>query len=948
LVDHSIGTINAVNSFTHHQSKYWATLLSAQGNVDDSISRTISSAKVDMNPHQVEGATFAIRSPLSKGVILADEVGLGKTIEAGLVIAQRWAERRRKILLIVPASLRKQWAEELLEKFSIRSEILDAKTYGQFAKNAVKSPFEQSNRVVICSYQFAAKKAEELKTIGWDLAVFDEAHKLRNVYLKNGSKMAKVLTEALLPTTKLLLTATPLQNNLMELFGLVSVIDPHFFGSDTAFKQQYGAGRNEQSFTGLRQRLSLICYRSLRRQIQAEGGIHFKKRVPLTQDFTPSTTEKALYDKVSAFLQRDGLSEISKGNKVLLTLVIRKILASSSFAIAGTLEKMIKRLEEKASIELEILDDYETADDTAEDFDEDADGEKNVASSPSALKSAINELKSYQQLAQGIQENAKGKALVDGLQAAFTRTVELGGNRKAVIFTESCRTQAYLADLLTANGYEGQIIQLNGSNSDTESQAVYKAWLAKHNGTTSVSGSKSSDMKAAIVDSFRNEKTILISTESGAEGINLQFCSLLINYDLPWNPQRVEQRIGRCHRYGQKSDVVVLNFVNQGNKADQRVYELLKDKFKLFEGVFGASDEILGAIESGVDIEKRIFDAYQLCTTVEESEAAFAKLQEDLDEKIQEKEGTAYRTLIENFDEDVHRVLKTRREKTRVLLDETQRLLLNVAKAELGSQAKFDDDGFSYQDAAYFLDWHKAEEQGGNFFHINDEALASQLLDTAKNRVLSGSRVVEFDYEQYGLLLSDIKPLVGQSGWMMATLVSANSYDTTDRIILACKTDDGVVLDKDQAHRLLLLPASEKETIELADGNGLDEIFRTELATFMADVNDKNLVFFNEENEKLERWADESKEGLLREIKDMDADIRQAKKASRILPLAEKLAAQKQIKAMENKRDKRQLDYFESRRQIEARQDALLDAVQAKLNVQSEEKKLFLIRWKLV
>jgi SNF2 family DNA or RNA helicase len=345
-------------------------------------------------------------------------------------------------------------------------------------------------------------------------------------------------------------------------------------------------------------------------------------------------------------LQRDGLSEISKGNKVLLTLVIRKILASSSFAIAGTLEKMIKRLEEKASIELEILDDYETADDTAEDFDEDADGEKNVASSPSALKSAINELKSYQQLAQGIQENAKGKALVDGLQAAFTRTVELGGNRKAVIFTESCRTQAYLADLLTANGYEGQIIQLNGSNSDTESQAVYKAWLAKHNGTTSVSGSKSSDMKAAIVDSFRNEKTILISTESGAEGINLQFCSLLINYDLPWNPQRVEQRIGRCHRYGQKSDVVVLNFVNQGNKADQRVYELLKDKFKLFEGVFGASDEILGAIESGVDIEKRIFDAYQLCTTVEESEAAFCKTTRGLGRK-NSREG---RYCLSNFD----------------------------------------------------------------------------------------------------------------------------------------------------------------------------------------------------------------------------------------------------------------------------------------------------------
>ena len=137
-------------------------------------------------------------------------------------------------------------------------------------------------------------------------------------------------------------------------------------------------------------------------------------------------------------------------------------------------------------------------------------------------------------------------------------------------------------------------------------------------------------MRSALVDYFRDEGRIMIATEAGAEGINLQFCSLVVNYDLPWNPQRIEQRIGRCHRYGQKHDVVVVNFLNRKNEADQRVFELLSEKFQLFEGVFGASDEVLGAIESGVDFEKRIADIYQHCRQTEEIKAAFDQLQLEL------------------------------------------------------------------------------------------------------------------------------------------------------------------------------------------------------------------------------------------------------------------------------------------------------------------------------
>ena len=137
---------------------------------------------------------------------------------------------------------------------------------------------------------------------------------------------------------------------------------------------------------------------------------------------------------------------------------------------------------------------------------------------------------------------------------------------------------------------------------------------------------------------FRDEAIIMIATEAAAEGINLQFCSLVVNYDLPWNPQRIEQRIGRCHRYGQKHDVVVVNFLNQKNAADQRVYQLLAEKFKLFNGVFGASDEVLGSIESGVDFEKRIADIYQKCRTQEQIQFNFDQLQREMEIQIDERQ----------------------------------------------------------------------------------------------------------------------------------------------------------------------------------------------------------------------------------------------------------------------------------------------------------------------
>ncbi|MGL4351494.1 MAG: SNF2-related protein, partial [Plesiomonas shigelloides] len=270
--------------YSAHQQAWLAHNLTLEGKAEESLTKTMAGAKVDMNPHQIEAAMFALASPLSNGVILADEVGLGKTIEASLVLAQKWAERRRKLLLIAPATLRKQWSQELEEKFSLPSFIMEAKSFNEAKKVGIANPFDieiafGQPAICICSYEFAARKSLELQRVPWDLVVMDEAHKLRNIYKSDGAKTAKVLDNALIGRKKVLLSATPLQNSMLELYGLVSVIDPHFFGDLPSFKARYGRQQLEQvELAMLRTRLSKVCNRTLRRQVQEEGGISFTRR----------------------------------------------------------------------------------------------------------------------------------------------------------------------------------------------------------------------------------------------------------------------------------------------------------------------------------------------------------------------------------------------------------------------------------------------------------------------------------------------------------------------------------------------------------------------------------------------------------------------------------------------------------------------------------------------
>ncbi len=939
---------------TLHQSQYYAWLLTrrAAGDTVESLASTLVDSQVDLNPHQVEAALFACSNPLSRGVILADEVGLGKTIEAGLVISQRWAERRRRILIIVPANLRKQWHQELQDKFSLQGLILEAKNFNTIRKQERQNPFLMASGPVICSYQFAKSKADDIKDIAWDLVVLDEAHRLRNVY-KTSNVIAKTLKEALAHVhSKVLLTATPLQNSLLELYGLVSMIDDRVFGDIDSFRSQFTAQPREQAFAALRTRLGPVCKRTLRRQVQQY--VPYTARRAIVEEFTPSSEERELSSLVADYLRRPNLKALPEGQRQLISLVLWKLLASSTHAIAGALETMAKRLQgeldESSDVPdlAEVLDeDYESLDETADEWNgQDPSTAPPTPNERDAVAQEIAELRHFKTLATNIRDNSKGKALLTALDRAFSELERLGAAKKAIIFTESKRTQEYLLSLLADTSYGEGIVLFNGTNSDARAQAVYKDWLKRHEGTDRITGSKTADTRAALVEHFKERGTVMIATEAGAEGINLQFCSLVINYDLPWNPQRIEQRIGRCHRYGQKFDVVVVNFVDRSNEADARVYELLAQKFQLFEGVFGASDEVLGAIGSGVDFERRIADIYQNCRDPDAIKASFEQLQLDLSGEISEAMVKTRQILLENFDEEVRRAARSKYE----------RMLMDLTRAELADCATFDDDGFVLQSAPEAaldgIDLGRYElprRSGDAHLYRIGHPLAVWVAHQAKTRELASTRLI-FDYDAYGIQISTLKAHRGKTGWLTLKLVSVEALGNQEQhLIVAASTSDGHALAEDDPEKLLRLPARSQSAglFSTADMALANDVEARKIA-LLREINQRNLGYFDQEVQKLDSWADDLKLGLEQEIKAIDVEIKEVRRTAATSPtLEEKLAHQKRQRELESKRSKLRRELFARQDEVEAQRNSLISQLEVQLHQQVEERTLFTVEWEL-
>jgi superfamily II DNA/RNA helicase len=925
-------------------------------------------ASVDLNPHQIEAALFALESPLSKGVILADEVGLGKTIEAGIVLCQLWAERKRRLLVICPASLRKQWALELQEKFNLPARVLDSKSVQDDERKGRSSLAEQA--ILVMSFNYASSLREEIKAISWDMVVIDEAHKLRNAY-RPSNKVGQAIRWATDGSRKLLLTATPLQNSLLELYGLSTLIDEHLFGDINAFRSQYV--NSGTSINDLRQRLSTFCKRTLRNQVTE--FIRYTERRTITRPFSPSDDEHALYEAVSAFLQRADSYALPQRQRHLTSLILRKLLASSSLAIAGTLDTLRLRLEALRDGQVEsapevisgIVDSEDMEGDLLDEIlaEEQQEPEAVMPSSgvdSQKLRDEIDVLQLLASWARRIGVDSKTRTLLQALGIGFEQMEKTGAARKALIFTESRRTQEYLKAFLESNGYQGQVVAFNGTNGGPEATAIYEAWVAKNSDTGRVSGSRAVDVRTALIEHFRDEATILLATEAAAEGINLQFCSLVINYDLPWNPQRIEQRIGRCHRYGQKHDVVVINFLNERNDVDRRVLELLGEKFNLFNGVFGASDEVLGVIESGVDFEKRILAIYQECRTSEQIEDAFRKLQQEMDEQIRARMDDTRKKLFESFDEDVHERLRVQLADAKAQLDRVGKRFWLLTKFVLEERARFDETALAFD-----LNRPPQVDIGAGRYHLisksqpHDDGTAEEisrflyrLSHPLGEYVMRTGKLLDtppccltFDVSNHPTRLHVVEALRGKSGFLTLSRVQIDSYEHEEHLLFSGFDDSGASLDPETMEKLFACGARlDSEAISHRFEERLDaEAERHARATISRSL-EQNSVHFNKAREKLEKWADDmvfsAEKALLDTKEQIKAHRRQSRQA---VTLEEQHAILEKIQKLERQQRRQRQEIFAVEDEIMVKRDALIESLERRLAQQTKTETLFSIRW---
>lgn len=892
-----------------YQAKYIVHELERVYANDDvaKLSGLMFDAQITPTPHQIDAALFALDSPNTRGVILADEVGLGKTIEAGIVIMQYWAERKRKILIVAPSSLRQQWAQELQEKFNLSANVIDSKSMK--SKSSITK-----DGIYICSYEFANRNVDKL-TNGWDLLVLDEAHKLRNFH-KNKRGVASSISDIAKGTNKaLLLTATPLQNNLLELYGLVSVVDPRYFHSVEVFKQRYIKSDHPYALMDLRDRMSKIAKRTLR--ADAKKYIKYTDRIAKTVTFVPSGDERRLYELVDDYLHREKLYAFASSQRHLAALILRKRLGSSTFAVASTLRRIIARMEDEYAngkvrdnrgglVEFDDLTDEEIEFyETTGEFD---DISLESARERAEFRAEIDELIGYAELAESITSNVKAENLVNAINVGFG-ALESKAARKAIIFTESTITQEYITSVLERQGFAGKYLTFNGQNNSPDATKIYREWLEKNRDSDLITGIESADRRKALIDRFReDDMQIMVATEAASEGINLQFCSMLINYDLPWNPQRVEQRIGRVHRMGQKFDVVVVNFSNEGNVAEKRILDLLADKFNLFKDTFGASNDVLGAIESGLDFERTISDILNTCRTDEEISRRFEELQEKFKKEIDSEQLAARSKIFDGLDPHVQDRFQQYSEQAEEAFNSFERMFMGLTRYELRDVAEFQDEHVFELTSAPSDDI----EQGTYFYKTDRVPHARQYkyADTLAEYVRSSAKHADTPPAQLTFTIvgsdrvsADVKRLQGKSGTMVVQSVTfpmkSGATDMSESYIIAAgQTTDGEYIDTDACRSILDLTVADvaPQAIELS--SELQQYLQQQVDDRHSEVKERNTETYLDKKDILERQYKDKVVEYEMKVDRLDQQVRELEKKERQTVLSTnrlKLASEKQV-----------------------------------------------------
>lgn len=953
------------------KAKYWALEVLASSNQADmgNISGSLETSKIDMNPHQIEAALFALKSPLSQGVILADEVGLGKTIEAGIVISEYFSRGQTSILVVAPASLCQQWQTEMQEKFGLPAQIIDMKIYNDALKAEKDNPLSFKG-ITICSYNCAVQLKNAMKQHNFDLVVLDEAHKLRNFY-RGKTKIADGINEAFYGKKKLLLTATPIQNSLMDIFSLVTIIDPSILGNEYSFMENYLY--SEQHHAELRRRLECVLHRTLRKDVLEY--IKYTNREAITVAFNPTPEETELYNAVSAYIQDISKVAVTTRYRTLIVLMIRKLMSSSTAAVKGTLERLMERLcyIEKSGgdfnelkpfiIDEDLLEEYA---DSLEDFSDSQKIKENFT--PQEIRAEKAFLQALIDKASQIKVDGKTEKLIDAINQGFTKIKEKGGQRKAIIFTESNRTLNYLFDYLSAHGFKDKIVTFNGQNNSLLCNQVYNDFVENH--SSELTGSRTNDMKKALVIKFKENAEIMIATEAAAEGLNLQFCSLLVNYDLPWNPQRVEQRIGRIHRYGQKCDVVIINFINKENVADVRLYEILQHKFKLFDGVFGASDEILGSLADGVDFERAVASIFELCRTTEEINRAFDELQASLSVERDAKLEETRQLVLENLNPTTQEKLQVMKQRVEDYLERRKQIFWDLSVIMLKKHhpdmfinpvrhvfGPFEEQVFDKPTDIVFgksfnfkLDFSKRDN---NRFLSPQERKAVWRSSTPYNpdsefrRIILNEALAQTAETCHLWLKSGEKMKSGQRGRLLLSLFKMNAPEKVFHLLTTVIDEHGGLLNlKPEDIFDNVTQVSAVEPLGYLDLSR--QLHEKDIAKYEKSEKKRIDNILRSEVDKLNRWLIDEKQAIHLKGDKMKNKIINLKRQFKLeKDFTKKLALDEEIKRLQKEMNDNEFNTFEIERELEKKCNRLIGGKKRNLKLNYTIERVFDVTWEV-
>ena len=818
-----------------------------------------ASSDIQIYPFQIAAASFVLRSPYQKGAVLCDEAGMGKSHEAMLVINQKWLEGCSRILLVIPnVDLLQQWTEMLERFYTVPYVVLtNREQWRQNTSPDTPNAFIQ-DALVITTYDFAADNEDAAKVVNWDLAVFEEANALTGVY-QEGNKQAKALKRIAGESFKLLLTGTPIEKNIMDLYGLIWFIDETLLPGEKEFLARYL--RRPENYPELSSQVSRYCFRTLRSQAKRYAKV--PERVLMTVEYTPSPQERKLYELLNAYINYREKKAFPEMDPYDLALRLLGLLGSSTAAILQTIKGVIKRLEQMENTQDELA-----------------------------------QWQEIQAVAESITQDTKATELLTVLKQGFALMKKVSAKRKAVIFTESVETQKMLQRLLSQ-----------------------EYTTLSYNGSTDYS----------VIRRFKEEGEVLISTDNGAKGFNLEDSAFVVHYDLLYNTLKMEQRIDRCHRLGQQCDVLSVAFIDKNNFADVRKLELVNKRMLVTNGVFGITDDVLGGFTDDV-------------------KGAFSVIAQRLRSKAQ-------------VERDFQCTLATYEEDNRHTVAAAENVLFTTFTKELADKVKLSPryidrkarelNNALWEVAKWFFERYNEKNTDCRF--VIDESRRTITATTYDQLPVlfyywTGSRNRPYRSQKVYGMSKDFKPKAGQItlssvigrgilhelecsdtgsltvpdieepceiGLYSVTLTSASSR--TERAVLCGRTESGNVLDEDACKEILSLPVQDS-TQEghsaphwLKHGSRphvLDEL--VPIQQLLAAEMDKLSPAQADEMERMKQQVSADKAVLSRELNALDSQVQQAQAELEAVTgdRLKRLSAQKRVTQLRQEYMKRQESQF--------------------------------------